>query len=169
MRHYLALLLATITMSARLEELMLTHPLQIEITCAGQDGCTFDGQDVVLSITLTNHENRIAHVPLEFYLQQGPIIKVRDRRTGEQTSVRRSMGKQALRQRTTALIPGGRATFSAVIPKQTITSIIANGSILEAEITFATQGINETGEKTQFLASGVIHIELSPEWDRLRN
>lgn len=135
--------------------------LSIAAACQDHDPCRFTGEDLFLDIRVRNDQPVAVGFPLAFIQKTGPVIRLIDVRTKAETFLPKNLADLALRDRFTAIPPGGSVGIAWVISADELRQFEGERVDVFAEITIATQvrvadrAIDFTGTTTLRIADGL--------------
>lgn len=108
MQYYLKLMIGSLLLTFNAAEAsMQNSPIQISASCRDNTQCIFDGDDIVVDITVANVSNGLVGVPVEFIKKKGPVSVLQDQETGKKFVLRTGLPKSELMEQFTQIPAGG--------------------------------------------------------------
>lgn len=113
---------------------------QISITafCDGKNPCQFTGQDLNLSLQISNTSDQAISLPLQFLQQRGPSIRLINRQTGQDLVLPTNPANADLMQNYQTIQPGEYANLDWIITSAEIEQLANAAAEINAEITVST-------------------------------
>jgi hypothetical protein len=117
MHRKLALaLLTTLSACSSIESTYMSDTmLKIQVTCDDNPQCTFVGNDMPISIRISNTHDRPVGFPLAFRQKTGPYILLIDTATQAQKQLKTNLASLDLREQFTTIEPGQSVSLSWMI------------------------------------------------------
>jgi hypothetical protein len=162
MQHPLALALcaAAIAGAPAKENSVANPPLMVEARCQTGTTCIFNGTDVPIEVTIVNTGAVPVGFPLAFRQTTGPSIRLVDRRSDAERTLRTNLASLALADEFTQIPPGGSARLTWVIKRSEIQAYVGGAPAdldLTAEITVACK-VQVGGQVQDYSGSSTLHI-----------
>jgi hypothetical protein len=127
------------------------------VTCRDNVGCKFSGQDIFIDISIQNNTNGNLALPIAFWQQRGPVMKLTDRKTGRKTYARGNLADFELLPQFTTLLPRESAELEWVITAFELQQFNAISVDVDVEISLKLEGeLND--EPVQVNCSETIRI-----------
>lgn len=136
MRYCTALIFYLILLpSVQSKNTMSSHRLKVIATCGVAPACAFDGNDLSVRVEIVNIEDHEAAFPLLFYRKAGPILELKNIRTGVLKNVRRSLVDLELLKEIVIIPPANSIYYVFKIPESDIREIGGNDTEIMATFT----------------------------------
>lgn len=89
--------------------------ISVAVECDGATTCVYKKDDVHFTISIRNIAGQDIAFPFEYIKKAGPIIKLVDSRTGQESYLKRNLADRELMKRLTSFLPSGHQSFEWVI------------------------------------------------------
>jgi hypothetical protein len=131
--------------------------LVITARCRENERCLFKGEEMFLDIKIINPLNTAVGFPLEYVRKSGPIIKLIDTRTKEETYLKPNLADQDLREIFTFIPSAGTVSVDWVIMSEELQRFGGDYVDVTAEITILAD-IQVKGKTVEFRGADAIRI-----------
>ena len=160
MQYYLKLVIGSLLLSFTAAEASTQNsPVQISALCRDNTQCIFDGDDIVVDITVANISDRPVGVPVEFIKKKGPVSVLQDQETGKEFMLRTGLPKSELMEQFTQIPAGGSFTTQKTITAHEISSLRGLNADFTAKFTIgASFKLNDRAKAVFLQVDTALHM-----------
>jgi hypothetical protein len=151
-QYYLKLMIGSLLLIFNAAEAsMQNSPIQIAASCRDNTQCIFDGDDIVVDITVANVSNGPVGIPVEFIKKKGPVSVLQDQETGKKFVLRTGLPKSELMEQFTQIPAGGSFITQKTITAHEISALRGVNADFTAKFTIGAPFKLDDGAKAVFL------------------
>lgn len=112
--------------------------ISVAVECDGAPTCVYKKDDVHFMVSIRNIADRDIAFPFEYVKKVGPIIKLVDSRTRQESYLKRNLADHELMKRPTNFLPSSHQSFEWVITSTELEQFGHETVDVVAEISIST-------------------------------
>ena len=137
---------------------MTNDVVTIKTKCKHNEPCHYQGRDLFLEISITNHQPVPIGYPLKYRQQSGPSIRLVDTHTKQEAYLKTNLGDPDLKEQFTEIPPEKSIVLEWVITSAEINQFATPLVDILAEISLYAE-VDIGGKRTETEVADTIHIK----------